>query len=1122
MTLAERSVNKPKTVLIIYILLMVFGGYAILNLPIDRFPEMELPYILISTTYENAGPEEVEQSVTRTLESVLSSVSGLKQLTSTSSSGSSIIVLEMNYGVSLDESVNGCRDKIDIVRKYLPTDADSPIIFKMDPSMMPIMGISIMGNRTPEELRKLAEDVIQPKLEQIDGIASANIAGGREKCIRVDIPRDRLEAYNLTITGVAQLIGAQNVQSAGGSITSGDINYTIQAAGKYTSLEDVRNTVISWKPSGADMGGAPVVRTIKLRDIADVYEGYEKETTLAFMNGEPCVTLMLQRQSGKNSVAAADKARKQLERVKTSLPSDVEVLEVWNSTDSIKDTIHAVVMSVIEGAILAILVLVIFLRSFKSTLIVAISIPVSLLTALILMYLRGMTVNMISLAGLLIGVGMLVDNSIVVLENIYSYRQKDAKPKVAAILGSQEMISAIASSTLTTICIFLPMLMLKSKMGMIGQLLEDLSLTIIFSLLCSLVVAITLVPVMTSSVLVVDNVGDKRDSSWSGKVNRMLGKFFDKLDFAYSRAVKKTLHHKKVLLGVVFGLFIVSMIVIVKIGFVFMPTTETSNVTLDVEMPKGTKIEITGAVVREMESIIQQEIVGIERLSSSVGGSNIGSSSSDTNIATIRIKLYSEKDRKHGYDNAESAEEKLRPYFTKIPGASISVSQGSENMSSGLVVDIRCDDLKKLSETTKAVEALLKEKTGDYVTNVSSDLEEGLPEAKIIFDRDLMYTLALNVYSVGAEIKANIDGVTATRYEDEGDEIDLIVSLAEEDKKELSDLDSIFVTNGNGQRIPLSSFAHYEEGTSPVSIKRQDQTRMTQITLVPAKGYSIQDIQDRVNTLITENIPQEDNVTISFSGDGADFMEALLNFLVVIVMAAALVFAVMAGQFESFKDPFIVIFTIPLAFIGVAAIYLCSGQLLSIVTVFGFLMLIGMIVNNGIVLVDYTNLLRKRGYALEDACVESARSRLRPILMSTLTTIISLILMAFFPSEGTEMIQPISMTVLGGLSFGSLMTLFVMPSLYYIFNAGDERKIRRLNAKLNRLSSAQKSENADNKALEEKVKKLEAKKEFLEQRHAAREESISAVAIQEKKTVSLEDDAADVKENPEEKQDGNK
>ncbi|MBR0154855.1 MAG: efflux RND transporter permease subunit [Treponema sp.] len=1097
MTLSERSVNKPTTVLMIFLVLVAFGIYSALSLPIDLYPDMELPYIAIMTTYENAGPEEVEQSVTRVLESSLSGVTGLKTMQSQSMTGSSLIYLEMNYGVNLDEAVSSCRDKIDMVRKYLPTDSDSPVMFKMDPSMIPIMGLAIKGNRTPEELRKLSEDVIQKKLEQIDGVASAYINGGREKCIRVDIPRERLEAYNLTISEIAQLLGAQNVQSAGGAITSGDINYTIQAAGKYKSLDDVRNTVISWKTTSAEPGSVPLVRTIKLRDIADVYEGYKKETTLAFMNGEPCVSIMIQKQSGKNSVQSAKRVRKQIEILKGIIPSDVQIIEVWNTTDSIEATIKAVIVSVIEGAILAILVLILFLRSVKSTLIIGISIPVSLLVTLVLMWLKKMSVNMISLAGLLIGVGMLVDNSIVVLENIYSYRQKDAKPKVAAVLGSQEMVSAITSSTLTTVCIFLPMIMLKSKMGMVGQFLDDLSVTIIFSLMCSLVVAVTLVPVLASSYLIVDNTSDRTKT---GPVSRAIGNFFDRLDSRYSKAIAVTLRHKKIILLTIIVLMILSIAGVVYKGAIFMPESESSNVSITVDMPKGTKLEITEGVVKELESIITQELKGIKHLSSNVGGGGFMSSSSDTNTATIRIKLYDEKDRKPGYDSAASAKDKIRPYMKKFPGAEITFGRRQDGMGQGLVVDVRCDDLKKLASVTKEVEELIKEKGTDWIDEVSSNLEDGLPEVKIVFDRDLMYSLGLNVYTIGAEIKANIDGKTATRYEDNGTEIDLVVSLAEEDKARLSDLDSIFVTTQAGTRIPLSVFAHYEESTAPVSIMRKEQGRMTQITCNPKKGLAIQKIQSEINTLIKTNIPQDENVSISFSGDNEDLKEAGLNFLVVIIMAAVLVFTIMASQFESFKDPFIVIFTIPLSFIGVVIIYYLSGQKFSMVSIFGFLMLVGMIVNNGIVLVDYTNLLRHRGYELFEACVEAARSRLRPILMSTLTTVISLIPMSFFPNEGTEMIQPISMTVLGGLSFGSLMTLFVMPSLYFYFNSKELRKLAKINRKIALLEERKFDEKEDPKEIKARIERLEKLRTKYERRMAKKNARIVSVA---KRKVSV-------------------
>lgn len=1048
MTLSALAVKKPTTVLVTFVLIIAFGIFSMFSMPIDRFPEMDLPYIIVSTTYSNAGPEEVETSVTRTLESSLSGVTGLKKLTSYSSAGSSLVLLEMNYGSNLDATTGEVRDKIDLVRRYLPTDADSPIMIKMDPSMMPIMLLSIDGERTPEELYTYGKDVIQKRLEQVDGIASARLIGGREKCIRVDIPRDRLEAYSLTVSNVSQMIGVQNIQSSGGTITSGDIRYTIQSSGKYKSLEDVKNTVISWKASiGEDQ--IPVLRTIKLKDIADVYEGYKEETNLAYLDGNACVMLMIQKQSGKNSVAAAKAARSQIEKIEKTLPKDISIQEIWNSTDDIEATIKSVIESVIEGAVLAILILIVFLRSFKSTLIVGLSIPISVMATLMLMFLRGMTLNMISLSGLLIGIGMLVDNSIVVLENIYSYRQKDAKPEVAATLGAQEMIAAITSSTLTTVCIFLPMVVLKSRLGFFGQLFDDLSFTIIFSLICSLIVAIVLVPVLSSKYLVIDNVGQKRDSKFSG-INRIFTKFFDEMDKGYANLVKKVLRHKAMTCVVVVILFFASIFAMVKVGYQFMPETSSTNISLTVTLPKGTKLEITEATMHELESIIRQEIKGIKRINLSVGGSSMMSSSADTNTGTLRLSLYKENERQPGWDNDVTAREKIIPYFSKFPGTEIKFEQNGGTGNTGLVVEIRCDEIDLLGKTAKNLVEVIKEKAADYIEEVTTDWEDGLPEVKISFDRDRMYSLGLNVYTVGNEIKANINGLTASRYDDKGSEIDIIVSLSDDDKAKLTDLDTIFVTNSSGQRIPLSSFAHYEEDDAPVRITRVDQARMAKVTVKQNRKVSIGLVQKEIEKIINEAIPQQDNMIINISGDNAEFKKTGLNLLAVIIMAAALVFAVMASQFESLKDPFIVIFTMPLSVIGVSAIHLLSGHKLNTVSILGCLMLVGMIVNNGIVLVDYTNLLMKRGYGLFDACVEAARSRLRPILMSTLTTIISLVPMAFFASEGSELIQPISLTVLGGLSFGSLMTLFVMPVLYYFFNSADERKERRRQKKLAR------------------------------------------------------------------------
>lgn len=1066
MTLSERAVNKPTTVLTIFIMAVALGLYCMHSLPIDMYPNIDLPYMVVYTTYKNAGPEEVERNVTRTLESSLSGVSGLKKMQSTSSSGSSMIFLEFNYGTNLDEAANGIRDKIDLVRSYMPTDAGTPITIRIDPSMMPIQILILNGNRTPEELRKYAEDIIQPRLEQIDGIASATINGGREKSINIDIPRDRLEAYNLTITQISQMIGAQNLQSAGGTITAGETNYSIKTAGMYRSLEDVRNTVISYKVAASDGMSAPEVRTIYLRDIADVYEGYKDETTLAYLDGKPSVMLLVQKQSGKNSVEAAHKVRAQIKKLKTELPADVNIIETMNTTDSIEKTINEVVSSVVQGALLAVIVLFIFLRSIKSTIIIGLTIPISLIITLALMYFRGMTLNTISLAGLLIGVGMLVDNSIVILENIYSYRERGSKPKVAAVLGSAEMISAVTSSTLTSVCIFLPMIMFKSQLGIMGQMFEDFAFTIVFSLLCSLIVAIVLVPVLSSTYLRIDYVRSSvRDGSRINEINAWFTRFFDGMDNLYASGVKKVLHHRKAVIFTLAGLFVLSILAVPIVGFIFVPETATDSVTVDLSMPKGTRLEVTESVISQLESIAKQEIKGIKYSTVSVGGGGAYSmQASGSNDATLRITLYSAKERKPGYDTYITAKDKLRRYFNKFPGAELSFGSSGMEMSSssGLSIEIKSNDLKQLRSVSKQIVQLLKEQCTDVVTEPASDLEDGQPEVEIVFDRQRMYALGLNVYSVGNEIKANINGTTASRYEDNGDQIDMIVRLAEEDKQKLNDLEELFVTNSSGQRIPLSSFAHYEESTSPVSILRQDQGRIAHVTAKPMRGKSLSAVQNKIEKIIKENVPQDENLTITFSGDYADMIDSVTKFALIILMAAALVYAVMASQFENFLDPFIVLFTIPLSFIGVSTIYLLSHEQFNFITVMGVLMLVGVIVNNGIVLVDYTNLLRKRGYGLEEACIEAARSRLRPILMSTLTTVIALVPMAFFPGEGAEMIQPISITTLGGLTFGSMMTLFLMPTLYYIFNSRRDKRRAKKAAALAAREAAEEQANAQN------------------------------------------------------------
>ncbi len=1037
MSLSKTAVGRPTTVLIIFVILTALGIYASSDLPLDLLPDMELPYVAISTSYPGAGPEEVEKRVTRPIESAVSSVSGIEYLGSTSTIGSSLVFIQLEFGSKIDESMNDLRAYLDYVKDALPDEATTPMIYKMDPNIIPIMYYSVSGNRSSEELRDYADDLTS-KLEQVEGVATAYVSGGRERAIVVEIPRDRLQAYNLTITQVAQMIGSQNTEIAGGTITEDTLNYSISTVGEYQSLDDIRNTVISYKQSGsAQYGQAASVASVRLRDIANVYDGFKDSSSIYYFDGVPCVQLAVQKQSGTNSVKAAKAVKAKMKDVLKEAPSDIKITLTEDTTDIIERSVKEVSSSAIQGAILAVIVLFVFLRSARSTIIIGLTIPVSLIITLGVMYFAGMSLNIMTLAGLALGVGMLVDNSIVVLENIYSYREKGAKPVAAAMLGAQEMALAITASTLTTICVFLPLIMYQKKLGIIGEVFKGLAFTVVISLVCSLIVAIVLVPVLTSKYFRIGAKKEKTYTGFFGKVDLALGNFFDSLDAAYGRAISWVLNHKALTLGSIGGLFVLSVALAPQLGFIYMPESAADSITVTMTLPVGTSVDTTETVLRQFEQIVQTEVKGYKDISLLAGTSDnygLGGATSYSGSMTITLPKLAER-----IDSEDQIKTKLRGHFSDFPGASFSIStgQGGGGLgggSSAVSIRVKSDDLTKARATADAIKLLLTDKMSDTITEPSLSMKDGLPRANIVIDRDRLYELGLNIYAVGQEIRANIAGTTASRFRKDGDETDIVVRLDQKDRTQLADLEQIFVTNSAGQRIPVSSFAHYEEGTSPISINREDQSRIITVSAGLQPGAATSEAQKKIERLIATEIPKDSAVRIEYGGDYEDMMKAMKQFVIIIAMAIILVFAVMASQFESLLDPFIVLFNIPLSVIGIVGIYAITGTPLNVLTAVGALVLVGIIVNNGIVLVDYTNLLVKREIPLKDACVQAGRSRLRPILMTTLTTILGLVPMAFFPGEGSEMTQPIGRTILGGLSFGTLMTLFLMPTLYYCFN----------------------------------------------------------------------------------------
>ncbi|MDR2482140.1 MAG: efflux RND transporter permease subunit [Treponema sp.] len=1054
MSFTKTVVSRPTTIFIIFALLIGLGVFAFINLPIDLLPEINPPYLVVVTTYPGAGPEEVERSITRPLEAALSGVSSLETVTSTSSKGSGMVIMEFTYGTDLADASNSVRDALERTRNYMPTGADSPMIFKFDPSMLPIMSLMITGNRSPEELREMAANTIVPRLEQTPGVATASISGGRQKIIKVEIPQSRLEAYGLTVTSLQQMLSSQNMQVAAGSITENGLSYILTTMGEYNSLDQIRNTVISYKGGGMGSAGqAELPRQVYLRDIADVYEGYRDETSTVYVNGQSAVMMQVQKQSGKNSVQTAKALRARLIRIAKEIPQDVKITEISNTTDQIENSINQVGSTAFSGALLAVVVLFLFLRSGKPTLIIAISIPVSIIITLMLMYFAKLTLNLMTLAGLILGVGMLVDNSVVILENIYHYREKGAKLATASVLGTQEMIVAIVASTLTTICVFAPLVMFQGLLEMAGEMFAGLAFTIVISLTSSLLVAMFLVPVLSSHYFPLVTRKQKPLKGPLAAIDRGFERFFAALDTAYRGAVRRVLRHKIITIVVLLGLLAGSIRLIFVIGWVFMPAQEADNVSINVTMPLGTPLQETEATLRQLEDIAKREVQGYERLTLNAGsGGGIFGGSGGSNTGSLRINLPEYEKR---IDNADDIKGKMRAHFNKFPGVFISFGGGGGMMmGSGNPVDIkiRTDDLVKGKALGERIADILKENI-EEITEPRVDLQDGLPQIEIELDRDRLYALGLNTYTIGNEIKAAVDGVTATRYKDGNNNYDVVLILSEADRSARPALDHIFVNSQMAGRVPLSNFANYKEGTGPMTINRENQSRIIHVTSGVRPGTKLNQLEDKVRNLITAQIPAEDDVIIEFAGDNAEMMTMMKNFMLILIVAIGLVFGVMASLFESFRDPFIIIFTIPLSLIGIVAIYFITNEPFNVLTVVGLLVLVGVIVNNGIVLVDYTNLLRKRGLPLVEACVEAAGSRLRPILMTTLTTILGLVPMAFFPGEGSEMTGPIGKTVLGGLSFGTLMTLFLMPTVYAIMNKHSDEREAKAEARRERIAA---------------------------------------------------------------------
>jgi HAE1 family hydrophobic/amphiphilic exporter-1 len=1025
MKLSELSVKRPVTTLVVYLAIIVLGVYSLGKLAIDLIPDISFPIIFISSNYPGVSPEEVEENLTKIIEAAAASATNVKKVTSTSREGNSAVIVEYEWGTDMGEAAAELRERLDMVRDLLPDDASQPVIFKFDPSQIPVMVLVVEGGRDLKSLRYRADYDIKTALEQIDGVANVMIWGGRKRQVHVDLDRTLLASYNLTVDQIVNAFRAEHINISGGSVEEGRTSFSLRTLGKVQSLEDIENLVVTTR------NGTPVF----LKDLAIVYDGYVEADVDAKIGRKDAVIMVVQKQSGRNTVQIARLIEKKLEALRRSLPQDIKIEKFYSPADFIRRSINNVWQVALMGGVLAVIILFIFLRNLPTTLIISVSIPLSIITTFIFMYLFGLTINMMSLGGLALGVGMLVDNSIVVLENIFRYREFGAKPLEASKLGSQEMSNAIIASTLTTIAVFLPLVFFIK--GLASELFKDLAFTVTFSLLSSLIVALTIVPMLSSRI---KRVAVKRKVLSLMDMEEELkarGKVLRFIDRTYHEVLDWALSHRALFVGMVFSFFAATIFLIRVIGVEFIPSSDEGFIRINIKMPVGTNIDTTRAVVDRMYSIIEEEVKERNITFLQVGRSGEMQGYESPDRAEIWMTLVERSKRER---SDKEIIEILRAKYRDIPGVDVKFSTGGgpTGQSGNLSVSLSGYDLKQGMELARELKAIMEKIPN--VSDVRISREEGLPEYRIVVDRKKAALMGVGVAQVGSAVRKAFAGEEVGTMLLKGEEVGILVRLQKEQRLSLKDLGLISVVNPMGQRILLSNLASIEKGYGPVSIERERQQRVVYVQANvqgDVKG-AVDAIRAEVKKLV---IPP--GFSIIYGGSWENLRDTIRDLAIVMVLAIILVYLIMAALFESFFDPFIIMFTLPMTFIGVVWMHIITGTTFNAISGIGVVMLAGIVVNNGIILVDYTNLLRKRGYELLEAVKLAGRMRLRPILMTVLTTILGLIPMAMAIGEGSEMRAPMAKTVIGGLTTSTVFTLVLIPVLYAMFETHRQKRLKR-------------------------------------------------------------------------------
>lgn len=1023
MKISDISVKRPVAVTMLFLIILLLGGVSVNKLNMDLFPELNLPMAVALTSYDGVGPEEIENLITRPIEGVLGTVNGIKNISSTSSMGSSMVMTEYAWGTDMNFAINQMREKLDLIAAALPSDAGKTTLIKLDPNLMPVMVLGFGGDMDLESLDKLANDIVKPRLERVNGVASVYIDGGVQKEIRISTAPQRLQAYGLSLDTIISYLRAENRNTSAGKVEEGLREHVVRVTGEFKDVQEIENLKIPLTTGGS----------IRLGELAKVEDTFKDKTVFVYMDGVPCVQVSVQKQTDANIVKVSDAVKKELEEIKKYLPKESEIKTGFDQADFIRLSISNVTKNALVGAVLAIFVLLLFLRNFRSTLIIGTAIPISVISTFILMYFGGLTLNMISMGGLALGIGMMVDNAIVILENIFRFRQEGYSRIESSIRGANEVGVAILASTLTTVVVFLPIVFVE---GMASQIFRPMALTVSFSLFSSLIVALTLVPMLSSKILKVDRSnGDGNGNGITGKkgiFSRMSAgwyRFIDSLDGKYRTVLHWSINNKKKVLGLTFVLLVVSLALLPMVGMEFIPKQDSGEYNINITLPNGTALRETQRVTEIVEGYIQ-ELPEHEWSFYAIGsGGGMMNNSSSPERASIMGRL---KDKSQRQRNIDQVMDELRQKCEVIPGAKINISASDSMMGGGgSLIDIRLmgDNLDVLRAFSEAVVQRIK--LIDGVREARSSFESGRPELHLNINRQKADQYGINSTQLSSMVSSAVRGTTATKMRAKGEEIDVTVIVDKMYRQNVNDLKSLNVISAGGALIPLGDVAEFEITSGPTQINRINQTRRVSVT-GDISGRDLRSTTAEIQLAIKEmNIPS--GIQVEFGGANKEMVEAFTDLGLALILAVILVYMIMATQYESLLYPFVIMFAMPPTIIGVIFSLLITGRTFNVPAFIGVIMLAGIVVNNAIVLVDYINTLRRRdGLDRKEAILTAGPTRLRPILMTTLTTVLALIPLVLGIGEGAEMSAPMATAVFGGLSFSTLITLVLVPCMYLI------------------------------------------------------------------------------------------